>query len=79
MISNELAARYYLPPIENYPFPELDWYTTFLKQTDYVSYKIAEALYLNEEIDNDYSEVLQARKYARQKVNELRGQLCLQK
>lgn len=71
MISNELAARYHLPPIEEYLFPELDWYTTFLIQTDYVANKIAEASYLGEEVDKDYSEILQARKYARQKINEL--------
>jgi len=44
---------------------------TFLIQTDYVANKIAEALYLGEEIDEDYSEVIQARKYARTKINEL--------
>lgn len=73
MISNELAARYHLPPVEEYPFPEIDWYATFLIQTDYVANKITEATYLGEEIDEDYSEVLQARKYARQRINELRG------
>ena len=79
MIDLKLAEKYGLPPVEEYPFPEYDWYNTFLIQTDYVANKIAEALYLGEELDNDYTDVLQARKYARQKVNELRGQLCLQK
>lgn len=71
MIPTELAEKYGLPPIEEYPFGELDWYKTFLIQTDYVANKIAEALYLSEEIDEDYSEVIQARKYARTKINEL--------
>lgn len=74
-ISNELAARFHLPPVESYPFPEIDWYTTFLIQSDYIANKIAEANYLNEELDENYTDVLQARKFARQKVNELRGQL----
>lgn len=73
MISIELAEKFGLPPVEEYPFTELDWYTTFLIQSDYIANKIAEALYLDEEVDEDYSEVLQARKFARTKVNELRG------
>lgn len=71
MISRELAAKYHLPPIESYPFTELEWYQTFLKQTDYVVYKIAESIYLGEELENDYTEILQARKFARQMVNQL--------
>lgn len=71
MISRELAAKYHLPPVEEYPFTELDWYMTFLKQTDYVAYKVAEALYLGEEPDEDYTEILQARKYARTMINAL--------
>ena len=73
MIPNELASKYNLPPVDEYPFPEIDWYSTFLIQTDYVANKIAEALYLGEELDEDYTAVLQARKFARNKINELRG------
>ena len=76
MIPNELASKYNLPPVNEYPFPEIeeiDWYSTFLIQTDYVANKIAEALYLGEELDEDYTAVLQARKFARNKINELRG------
>ena len=67
----ELAARFHLPPISEYPFGEMDYYRTFLVQTDYVAYKVSEALYLNEEIDTDYTEIIQARKYARAMINEL--------
>lgn len=74
-ISLELAVKFGLPAIEDYPFTELDWYTTFLIQSDYVANKIAEAMFLGEEPDEDYTDVIQARKVARAKVNELRGQL----
>ena len=72
MISNELAARFNLPPIEEYSFPEADWYQTFLIQSDYVANKIAEAMYLGETLDEDYTEVLQARKYARAMINTIK-------
>ena len=78
MIKNEIAEKYHLPPIEEYPFPEADWYHTFLIQTDYVANKIAEALYLGEEMgeeSEDYTEVLQARKYARKRINELESEV----
>lgn len=71
MITNEMAARFHLPTIENYPFPELDYYHTFLVQSDYVANKIAEAAYLGETVDEDYTNVLQARKFARKRINEI--------
>lgn len=72
MITPELAKRYYLPEkIEDYPMGELEYFRTFLAQTDYVANKIAEAAYLGEALDEDYTDVLQARKYARQRINEL--------
>ena len=70
MISKELAEKYHLPPIKEYPFSERDWYHTFLIQSDYVALKIAEAAFTGESVD-DYTEVLQARAYARQKINEI--------
>ena len=73
MIPNDLALKYHLPSVDNYPFPEIDWYETFLKQTDYIANKIAESIYLGEELDDDYSDVIAARKFARNKINELRG------
>lgn len=72
MITNEMAARFHLPPIEEYPFSEEDWYRTFLIQSDYVALKIAEAVYTGEPVD-DYAEVLQARAEARQMINEIEG------
>ena len=69
----EIAEKYHLPPIEEYPLPEADWYHTFLVQTDYVANKIAESIYLGEELDEDYAEILYARKECRAKINELEG------
>ena len=71
MISVELAAKYHLPPIEEYPFPEIDWYTTFLKATDYIICKLVEASYLGEKLEKDYTELIKARRYARDMVNKL--------
>lgn len=73
MITNEMAARFHLPPIEEYPHSASVWYHTFLIQSDYVANKIAEAAYLGEEMEEDYTDVLLARKYARQKINEIGG------
>jgi len=74
MISNELAARFHLPPIDEYPFPAMDWYHTFLIQSDYVAMKVAEAVYLGKQTDEDLTEVLAAREYCRQKINEIEAQ-----
>lgn len=67
----EIAMRFSLPKVADYPHPERDYWQTFLIQTDYAANKIAEAMYLNEELDEDYTDVLQARKYARRRINEL--------
>lgn len=69
----EIAQRFYLPTIAEYPHSELEYWQTFLIQSDYVANKIAEALYLGEELDEDYTEVLQARKYARAMINTIKG------
>lgn len=66
-----IAAKYHLPAVEDYPFSELEYYQTFLIQTDYIANKIAEAAYLGEDVNEDYTEILQARKFARQMVNQL--------
>ena len=65
----ELAARFHLPPISEYPFGEMDYYRTFLIQTDYIANKIAESIYLGEELDDDYTDVIEARKFARQMLS----------
>ena len=74
MITSDMAARFHLPPIEEYPFPELDWYHTFLIQSDYVALKVAEAVYLGTTPDEDITGVIEAREYARQRINELEAQ-----
>lgn len=71
MISKELAEKYHLPPIEEYPFPARDWYATFLIQSDYCALKAAEAVYLGKEADEELTAVIEARAYARQKINEI--------
>lgn len=71
MISKELAEKYHLPPIEEYPFGERDWYATFLIQSDYVALKAAEAVYLGKTVDVEMAEIIEARAYARQKINEI--------
>lgn len=70
------------PSLEEYrqdygdtPDVELLYYRTYLIQTDYVAAKLAEAVYTGEAVDRDYSEVLQKREYARQRINELEGGL----
>lgn len=74
MISKELAEKYHLPPIEEYPFGERDWYATFLIQSDYVALKAAEAVYLGKEADKELTEIIESRAYAREKINELEAE-----
>lgn len=71
MITNELAEKFHLPPIEEYPFPARDWYATFLIQSDYVALKAAEAVYLGKEADEELAEIIEARAYAREQINAL--------
>ena len=53
---------------------EFNYYQTFLEATDYMANKIIEAQFLNTECD-DYTEELQARQYARDKINEYNNAL----
>lgn len=71
MITDEMAARFHLPPLKDYTHTESDYYHSFLCASDYVAAKLSEAIFLHEQVTEDYSEVLEARKYARQKINEL--------
>lgn len=71
MITNELAEKFHLPPIEEYPFSKRDWYTTFLIQSDYCALKAAEAVYLNKPADEELTEVIEARAYAREQINAI--------
>lgn len=71
-LNEELRQKYYMAPFQEFceRHGELDYYKTFLIQTDHIPAKIAEATYLGEETE-DYTEILQARKYCRRKINEL--------
>lgn len=71
MITNDLAAKFHLPPIEEYPFGDRDWYSTFLIQSDYVALKAAEAVYLGKKADEELAEIIEARAYAREQINAL--------
>jgi len=71
----EIAQRFSLPKIADYPHSEREYWQTFLIQSDYVANKIAESIYLGEELDEDYTDVLHARKYARHRINELDGEV----
>lgn len=70
MITDEMAARFHLPPLEEYDFEPLQYYHAFLSETDYVVAKIAEAMYQGE-TPEDYTDVLEARRFAREQINEL--------
>lgn len=71
MITDEMAARFHLPPLKDYTHTESDYYHSFLCASDYVAAKLSEAAYLHEQTE-DYTDVIEARKYARHKINELK-------
>lgn len=70
MIKAELLEKYGLTgdTFENHP---LDLYLKFLSLTDYVACKIAESQFLGTALDEDYTEVLMAREYAREQIRLL--------
>ena len=77
MLTKELLKKYNMTTLEKYKEffddsaeVEVDYYKTFLIQTDHIPNKIIEAQILGEEVE-DYTEILQARKYARNKINEI--------
>lgn len=70
MISVELAEQHHLPPIEKFHHSTRDYYWTFLCQTDYVTAKAMEAQLLGDDVEQ-YQEVLEARRYARQMINAI--------
>lgn len=76
MISEDLLVRYNMGNIEDYEAlagskekGKYDFYRTFLIQTDYVPNKIIEAQAMGEQVDQDYTEILQARAYAREQIS----------
>ncbi len=70
MISKELAERYHLPPIEEYPFGEKDWWETFLIWSDRDTLAAIEAQLLGAK-GGDYTELLTARQEARQMIEKI--------
>lgn len=77
MITQELLKKYHMVTLEEYKEifedsieVEIDYYKTFLIQTDHIPNKIIEAQILGEELA-DYTEILQSRKYARDKINKV--------
>mgnify|MGYP003377924789 FL=1 len=53
----------------------ITYYQTYLGHTDYIAAKLAEAVYTGEKMADDYSEVIDRRKEARRKINELTEEL----
>ena len=73
----EMLKKYNMLSLEGYKEmfgdnqdTELEFYRTFLIQTDHIPNKIIEAQILGKSAD-DYTEVLNLRKIARLKINEL--------
>ena len=78
MIADYILQRYHIGAIEDYAALERSlkageetMYRTFLLHTDYIPNKIIEAQALGTPLDQDYTEILQARAYARQRLSEL--------
>ena len=77
MIAEDLLARYkmgsldFFAQVEGTENAEAAFYQTFLLKTDYVPNKIIEAQALGAQLDQDYTEVLQARTFARAQLSAL--------
>lgn len=72
MISKELAEKYNLPPIEEYPFGERDWYETFLIQSDRDALRaIEDQLLGTAKRSADNTELLAARAEARRMIEAI--------
>lgn len=69
-IKDELLERYHIPKQKCLAEP-LMGYMTFLIQTDYIPNKIIEANFLGQPLDEDYTEILQARQFAREQIRIL--------
>lgn len=71
-----------MPPIETYfdrhgdtLETRITYYQTYLNHTDYIAAKLAETVYTGDKIAEDYSEIIDRRKEARRKINELTEEL----
>lgn len=71
MINKELAEKYHLPPKEEYPFGEHDWYATFLIQSDKDTLSALEEIVIGGKKGGDYAELLAARQEARQMLDKI--------
>lgn len=77
MIAEDLLARYkmgsldFFAQVEGTENAEAAFYQTFLLKTDYVPNKIIEAQALGVELNQDYTEVLQARAFARAQLSAM--------
>jgi len=69
-ISEDLLNRYHISKERCLQDP-LTGYMTFLIQTDYIPNKIIEAQVLGTSLNEDYTEILQARQIAREQINLL--------
>lgn len=47
----------------------------YLKRTDYISNKIIEYQFLNKELDNDYTEILEKREEAREVIRKYESEV----
>jgi len=73
MITKELAEKYHLPPIEEYPFGEMDWYETFIIQSDRDTLRaIEEQLLGTAKRSADNTELLAARAEAREAIEAIK-------
>ena len=74
MISENVLKKYPMfEMIDKTKEGQIFYYQTFLSQTDYVSNKIIEAKVLGKETE-DYTEVLEARQFARDEINRLEAE-----
>lgn len=72
MINKEMAEKYHLPPIEEYPFGERDWWETFLIQSDRDTLRaIEEQLLGGKKGGEDMTELLSARAEARAAIEKI--------
>ena len=69
MIPIEVLKKYEMAEKENY-LTELDFYKTFLQQTDHIPIKIIESQALGNE-PKGYTEILTYRQHARNEINRL--------
>ena len=58
MITDEMAAKFGLPPLKDYPFNEADWYNTFLAQSDHVILEAMEATLAGAKPSTDCDDVI---------------------